>query len=796
MDSIFRTRGSGCQLRRREHDRAAAAVSEIDGVEGLENVIVIGASNREDMIDPAILRPGRLDVKIKIERPDAEAARDIFSKYLTHRAAAARRRPGRARRRRRGDDVQAMIQHTVERMYTETEENRFLEVTYANGDKEILYFKDFNSGAMIQNIVDRAKKMAIKDLLDRDQRGIRVQHLLDRLRRRVQGERGPAQHDQPRRLGAHLRQEGRADRLHPHARPGQAGHRGRPLDRHRRQHRPVPLGRVRRGPACRPRRRARYSRGHERPPRDGDRDRVRHLRARAAGRQRDAARRSQVVNAYAAARQSEGAAGALGLRGGVPAARRARLRPAAATVADASQLTDEDLGLANVILTNGARLYVDHAHPEYSSPEVHQPARRRAAGTRPASWSWREAAAPPRRHPAARAADHPLQEQHRQQGRVVRHARELPDAPRHAVRDDRAAPDAVLRLAARSFAGSGRVGIGQDGRDARLPDQPARRLLRGRGRSRDHAQAADHQHPRRAARRPGEVPPAARHHRRRQPLRGLDLPQGRHDRAGAGDDRGRLALDGSLSRAPSGHRAARGLARPDAEAPPSTLRDGRRHHRRRSCRWSTSSRPASTSRTASAPTPTRETLDVLARWESVLTRLADDPMQLRATSSTGWPSSSCSRATATATGSTGTTPGCRPVDLQYADVRPDKGLYHRLVGARADGAASSTTREVERAVTAPAGGHPGVLPRRVPAPLRRPGRRRVLGLGDLRRRPRLAAAGADARAAARDEGARRRPARPRATDGQSALRRIAERRPSRIAESPCLANSDAAIVDG
>ena len=153
-------------------------LSEIDGVEALENVLVIGASNREDMIDPAILRPGRLDVKIKIERPDAESARDIFSKYLTADAAAARRRPGRVRRRPRRLRRPAMIQATVERMYTETEENRFLEVTYANGDKEVLYFKDFNSGAMIQNIVDRAKKMAIKDLLEHDQRGLRVSHLL------------------------------------------------------------------------------------------------------------------------------------------------------------------------------------------------------------------------------------------------------------------------------------------------------------------------------------------------------------------------------------------------------------------------------------------------------------------------------------------------------------------------------------------------------------------------------------------------------------------------------------------
>ena len=176
MDSIFRTRGSGVSSDV-ENTIVPQLLSEIDGVEGLENVIVIGASNREDMIDPAILRPGRLDVKIKIERPDAEAAQDIFSKYILtglpiHKDDLAEH----------GGDAQAtvtaMIQHTVERMYSESEENRFLEVTYANGDKETLYFKDFNSGAMIQNIVDRGKKMAIKDLLTTGQRGLRMQHLL------------------------------------------------------------------------------------------------------------------------------------------------------------------------------------------------------------------------------------------------------------------------------------------------------------------------------------------------------------------------------------------------------------------------------------------------------------------------------------------------------------------------------------------------------------------------------------------------------------------------------------------
>ncbi|MGV0790974.1 proteasome ATPase [Mycolicibacterium sp. XJ1819] len=177
MDSIFRTRGTGVSSDV-ETTVVPQLLSEIDGVEGLENVIVIGASNREDMIDPAILRPGRLDVKIKIERPDAEAAQDIFSKYLTEDLPV------------HADDlaefngdrtacIQAMIVKVVDRMYAEIDDNRFLEVTYANGDKEVMYFKDFNSGAMIQNVVDRAKKYAIKSVLETGQPGLRIQHLLD-----------------------------------------------------------------------------------------------------------------------------------------------------------------------------------------------------------------------------------------------------------------------------------------------------------------------------------------------------------------------------------------------------------------------------------------------------------------------------------------------------------------------------------------------------------------------------------------------------------------------------------------
>ena len=175
MESLFRTRGSGISS-----DMEATIVpqllAEIDGVETLKNVIVVGASNREDLIDPAILRPGRLDVKIKIERPNERAAADIFGKYLTPDLPLAE-----AEVQRHGSPeaaIKAMIDGVVEKMYSEDEDNQFLEVTYANGDKEILYFKDFSSGAMIENIVRRAKKLAIKRIIAGDERGIRADDLI------------------------------------------------------------------------------------------------------------------------------------------------------------------------------------------------------------------------------------------------------------------------------------------------------------------------------------------------------------------------------------------------------------------------------------------------------------------------------------------------------------------------------------------------------------------------------------------------------------------------------------------
>ncbi|WP_432557735.1 proteasome ATPase [Granulicoccus sp. GXG6511] len=176
MDSLFRTRGSGVSSDV-ETTIVPQLLSELDGVEGLNNVIVIGASNREDMIDPAILRPGRLDVKIKIERPDAEAGREIFARYFTPGLPLDEADLARFD----GDPElcrQAMIDAAVAHMYAESPENRFLEVTYAGGDKEVLFFKDFASGAMIQNIVGRAKKSAIKDRLRDGSGGINVGHLL------------------------------------------------------------------------------------------------------------------------------------------------------------------------------------------------------------------------------------------------------------------------------------------------------------------------------------------------------------------------------------------------------------------------------------------------------------------------------------------------------------------------------------------------------------------------------------------------------------------------------------------
>ncbi len=177
MDALFRVRGSGISSDV-EITIVAQFLSELDGLESLENVIVIGASNRQDLIDPAVLRPGRLDLKIKVDRPHKAAAKDIFSKYLLadlplHRDVLERL----------GNDRQAavewLIEQTCEHMYSTRDENKFLEVTYAKGDRETFYFKDFSSGAMIENIVARAKKSALKRFLSQQEKGIKLEDLID-----------------------------------------------------------------------------------------------------------------------------------------------------------------------------------------------------------------------------------------------------------------------------------------------------------------------------------------------------------------------------------------------------------------------------------------------------------------------------------------------------------------------------------------------------------------------------------------------------------------------------------------
>ncbi len=176
MESLFRTRGSGVSSDM-ESTVVPQLLAEIDGVETLRNVIVIGASNREDLIDPAILRPGRLDVKIKIERPDLEASKSIFANYLSDSLPISESEY--AGKESREKVVSRMIDEAADFMYRQDDDTRFLEVTYQNGDKEILYFRDFSSGAMIENIVRRSKKLAIKRLLDGGDKGIRTSDILE-----------------------------------------------------------------------------------------------------------------------------------------------------------------------------------------------------------------------------------------------------------------------------------------------------------------------------------------------------------------------------------------------------------------------------------------------------------------------------------------------------------------------------------------------------------------------------------------------------------------------------------------
>ena len=180
MDSLFRMRGSGISSDM-EATVVAQFLSEIDGVESLENVIVIGASNRQDLIDPAVLRPGRLDLKVKVSRPDRESAVSILEKYLTPDLPMH----GDSVEKYGGDKplaCQRMIQEVVENMYSEGDENKFLEVTYAKGEREIFYFKDFSSGAMLENIVARAKRKAVKRFLEGGDHGITADDMIDSVR--------------------------------------------------------------------------------------------------------------------------------------------------------------------------------------------------------------------------------------------------------------------------------------------------------------------------------------------------------------------------------------------------------------------------------------------------------------------------------------------------------------------------------------------------------------------------------------------------------------------------------------
>ncbi len=180
MDALFRTRGTGISSDI-ESTIVPQFLSEIDGMERLRNVIVIGASNRQDLIDPAVLRAGRLDVKVKVGRPDAVAAKDIFSKYLSVDLPFAEEDL-----KRHGGDATALVEQmtdlTVGAMYASSEENKFIEVTYANGEKEVLYFKDFASGALIEGIVSRAKKFAVKRAIAKEGRGLRSEDLIRAIR--------------------------------------------------------------------------------------------------------------------------------------------------------------------------------------------------------------------------------------------------------------------------------------------------------------------------------------------------------------------------------------------------------------------------------------------------------------------------------------------------------------------------------------------------------------------------------------------------------------------------------------
>ena len=559
-------------------------------------------------------------------------------------------------------------------MYATDDANRFLEVTYQNGDKEILYFKDFSSGAMIENIVRRAKKLSIKRQIEGGEQG----HLHPGPARLdppgVPRARGPAEHDQPRRLGEDLGQEGRAHRVRAHAAVrGRRGH-GRSPDRAC-HHRSVPVSRY----ACsrhRARRArtwpradspSRLTRGH--PEGVRDRDRVRRRRCAARPTPTRCWRRRCSSTATSSTTRSAGTS-----RTSRPAATPAGFaREGAHAAGDRDPPRQHRAHQRRALLRRPRAPRVLHAECADALELVCAD----KAGERILARSMLAA----RRLLEPGPGDRRLQEQLRRQG-------QLATAPtRTTSSTGRCRSRTLVRnllpwfVSRQVFTGAGKVGSENGAARRRLPDQPARRLLRGGGRARDHAEAPDRQHARRAARRPAAVPPPARDRRRRQPVRGRDVPEGRHHRDRARDDRRRLHRQGPLDHRP-GRRDAHRVARPDVP------RDGRAARRRRasprsscsgsSCAWrrSTPTRPAS-----SAAAATTSAAMVLTRWESVLADLERDPMRARRPARLGHEAVAARGLRATATASSGTTRSSSLLDLQYHDVRPDRSLYERLVRA-------------------------------------------------------------------------------------------------------------------
>ena len=507
-------------------------------------------------------------------------------------------------------------------MYATDEPNRFLEVTYQNGDKEILFFKDFSSGAMIENIVRRSEE-ARDQAPDRGRRPGDLHPGPARLDQAgVPRARGPAEHDQPRRLGEDLGQEGRADRVRAHA-----AARGRPE--------PAAAARSSASPpvsTCRaavPASRHRRSRA------------TRVDRARATGRltswqsRRCAGSRPSTACCSAAPRTrtrcsprrcSSTRTSSTARSAGTSTTSRPAATPAA-SAATGAQPPEIETHLVNTVLTNGARYYVDHAHPEYSTPEcadaLELVVRRQGGGADPRPLDAGGA-------PAARSGpgDRRLQEQLRRQGQLVRHATRTTWSTAQVpfvslVRN--LLPWFVTRQV---FTGAGKVGTENGAAAGRLPDQRPRRLLRGGGRARDHAEASDRQHARRAARRPAEVPAPARDRRRREPLRGRDVPQGRHHRDRARDDRGRLHRQGPRRSSARSH-AMRTVSHDPTCRATLELVDGG------SCtavelQWEFLRLAQKYADETGLEVCGGEEVggDVLRRWEAVLTALERDPMGL------------------------------------------------------------------------------------------------------------------------------------------------------------------------